>query len=72
MEYRHFRWQVIETEHFYVHYYPEESHAAHDAARMAERSYTRLSRILGHQFREKKPIHAVRLARGFRPEQRHW
>jgi Tol biopolymer transport system component len=56
VEYRHLRWRVIETEHFYVHYYPEEQVAAHDAARMAERSYTRLSHILGHQFREKKPI----------------
>ncbi|MGH7636061.1 MAG: TolB family protein, partial [Gemmatimonadaceae bacterium] len=27
-----------------------------DAARMAERAYARLSRILDHQFREKKPI----------------
>ncbi|MEO5589684.1 MAG: hypothetical protein ABIS03_08870, partial [Gemmatimonadaceae bacterium] len=27
-----------------------------DAARMAERSYERLSKVLGHQFREKKPI----------------
>jgi len=27
-----------------------------DAARMAERSYARLSRLLQHQFREKKPI----------------
>jgi len=56
VEYRHFRWQVIETEHFLIHYYPEEKAAAHDAARMAERSYARLSRILGHQFREKKPL----------------
>lgn len=56
VEYRHLRWHVIETEHFLIHYYPEERVAAHDAARMAERSYTRLSRVLGHQFREKKPI----------------
>lgn len=56
VEYRHFRWRVLETEHFLIHYYPEEAAAAHDAARMAERSYTRLSRVLGHQFREKKPI----------------
>src|SRR3954465_10534735 len=27
-----------------------------DAARMAERSYARLSKVLDHQFREKKPI----------------
>lgn len=56
VEYRHFRWRVLETEHFYIHYYPEEKLPIEDAARMAERSYTRLSRVLGHQFREKKPI----------------
>jgi Tol biopolymer transport system component len=54
--YRHFRWQVIETEHFRIHYYPEERTPARDAARMAERAYSRLSRLMGHQFREKKPI----------------
>ncbi len=56
VQYKHFDWRVIETEHFLVHYYPEEKAAAMDAARMAERSYARLSRILDHQFREKKPI----------------
>ncbi len=56
VQYKHFKWRVIETEHFLVHYYPEEKEAVHIAARMAERSYARLSRILGHQFREKKPI----------------
>jgi hypothetical protein len=56
VQYRHFDWQVIETEHFLVHYYPSERTAAVDAARMAERAYNRLSRILGHEFREKKPI----------------
>src|SRR5215212_3596674 len=56
VQYKHFNWRVIETEHFLVHYYPEEKAGAMDAARMAERSYARLSRILDHQFREKKPI----------------
>jgi WD40 repeat protein len=56
VQYDHFDWKVLETEHFLVHYYPEERVAAIDAARMAERSYARLSRLLGHQFREKKPI----------------
>ncbi len=56
VQYKHFTWRVLETEHFLVHYYPEERAAVMDAARMAERSYARLSRILGHQFREKKPI----------------
>src|SRR6476619_572097 len=56
VQYKHFKWRVLETEHFLVHYYPEELKAVVDAARMAERSYARLSRILGQQFREKKPI----------------
>ncbi len=56
VQYKHFDWKVIETEHFLVHYYPSERAAAMDAARMAERAYSRLSRILGHEFSEKKPI----------------
>jgi len=55
-QYKRFQWRVLETEHFRVHYYKEEKAAVEDAARMAERSYARLSRILGHEFRERKPI----------------
>ena len=56
VQYDKLDWRVLETEHFLVHYYPVEREAAVDAARMAERSYARLSRLLQHQFREKKPI----------------
>ncbi len=56
VQYNRFQWRVLETEHFRVHYYKEEKPAVEDAARMAERSYARLSRILGHEFRERKPI----------------
>lgn len=56
VQYETFDWQVFETEHFLVHYYPEMRQAALDAAQMAERAYARLSRVLGHQFREKKPL----------------
>ena len=56
VQYDRFNWVVKETEHFLIYYYPEEARAATDAARMAERSYARLSRVLDHQFREKKPI----------------
>lgn len=56
VQYQHFSWKVIETEHFLVHYYPDERAAAMDAARMAERAYSRLSRVLGHEFSGKKPI----------------
>jgi len=56
VQYDQFHWQVKETEHFLIYYYPEEAQATMDAARMAERAYARLSRVLDHQFREKKPI----------------
>ena len=56
VQYNQFQWRVLETEHFRVHYYKEEKPTVEDAARMAERSYARLSRILGHEFRERKPI----------------
>jgi Tol biopolymer transport system component len=56
VQYDRFKWSELETEHFIIYYYPEEAAATIDAGRMAERSYARLSRLLDHQFREKKPI----------------
>ena len=56
VQYDRFNWQVIETDHFLIHYYPEEREGVMHAAMMAERSYARLSRMLNHQFREKKPL----------------
>jgi WD40 repeat protein len=56
VQYDKFDWHVLETEHFQIFFYPAEQRAATDAARMAERSYARLSTVLAHQFREKKPI----------------
>jgi len=56
LQYQIFDFQVLRTAHFDIYYYPQEREAALDAARMAERSYARLSRILGHEFDERKPI----------------
>ncbi|MES2124849.1 MAG: DPP IV N-terminal domain-containing protein [Gemmatimonadota bacterium] len=56
VQYTNFDFQVLETEHFDVYYYPVEREAALDVARMAERSYARLSLVLRHKFRERKPI----------------
>src|SRR5215216_4353071 len=56
VQYRAFDFQVLRTENFDVYYYPQEREAAVDAARMVERSYARLSRILQHEFRERKPL----------------
>jgi len=56
VQYKNFHFQSIQTEHFDIYYYPDERGGALDAARMAERAYARLSRILHHQFQSRKPI----------------
>jgi WD40 repeat protein len=56
VQYRDFDFQVLKTRHFDIYYYPEEKAAVADAARMAERWYTRLSRVLVHQFAQRQPI----------------
>jgi hypothetical protein len=56
VQYRSFDFQVVRTEHFDVYYYEHERAATMDAARMAERSYGRLSKLLQHEFRQRKPI----------------
>jgi hypothetical protein len=56
VQYRAFDFQVIETEHFDIYFYDEMRDAALDAARMTERAYARLSRVLRHEFRDRKPI----------------
>jgi hypothetical protein len=56
VQYRTFDFQVLQTEHFDIYYYPEMEVAARDAARMAERWYERLSRILNHEFELRQPI----------------
>ena len=37
VQYDKFKWEIVETEHFLIHYYPEEKKASVVAARMAER-----------------------------------
>ncbi|HEV8454866.1 MAG TPA: hypothetical protein VGQ24_08240, partial [Gemmatimonadales bacterium] len=56
VQYSRFDFKLIQTEHFDVYYYERERVASMDAARMAERSYARLSKVLNHEFRERKPI----------------
>ena len=63
--YQKFDWKILETEHFLIHYYPGITEAAREGARMAERSYARLSRLLKHQFREKKPLIFFASRQGF-------
>ena len=54
--YAKFDFKIIQTQHFDVHYYDREAEAAVDVARMAERSYAKLARMLNHEFNERKPI----------------
>ena len=56
VQYRAFDFKIILTEHFEIYYYDEEREAALDAARMAERGYAKLSRVLNHQFQARKPV----------------
>ena len=56
VQYRAFDFKIILTEHFEIYYYPEEREAALDAARMAERGYAKLARVLNHQFQARKPV----------------
>jgi Tol biopolymer transport system component len=56
VQYQDFDFQVLRTPHFDIYYYPEAEEAIEDAARMAERWYTRLSRVFNHEFVDVKPI----------------
>ncbi|MCU0619971.1 MAG: hypothetical protein MUC69_00545 [Gemmatimonadales bacterium] len=56
VQYTSFDFEVVQTDHFDVHFYASERVAALAAARMAERSYARLSRLIGHRFTERKII----------------
>ena len=46
VQYKSFDFKVLKTDHFDVYYYESERTAAEHAARMAERWYARLSRVL--------------------------
>ena len=48
VQYRKFDFEILRTEHFDIYFYEENRELAQQAARMAERWYTRLSRALGY------------------------
>ena len=56
VQYKKFRWKVLRTQHFDIHYYQGTEAAVNDAALMAERGYARLSRVLNHQIRARIPL----------------
>ncbi|NNE44155.1 MAG: hypothetical protein HKN12_08090, partial [Gemmatimonadetes bacterium] len=56
VHYKDFAWKTIETDHFEIYYYEGEEESAFHAARMAERAYSRLSRILHHEIPDRVPV----------------
>lgn len=56
VQYRQFDFRVLSTDHFDIHYYPEEAEAARLVARMAERWYSRLSRFFVHDLRGRQAL----------------
>jgi Tol biopolymer transport system component len=48
VQYKKFDFQIMRTEHFDIYFYPSEREGIDIAARMAERWYSRLERILNH------------------------
>jgi len=57
VQYEDFDFEILETQHFEIHYYEQEDlQAVEDFGRMAERWYERFARTFQHSFRDKKPI----------------
>jgi hypothetical protein len=56
VQYESFDFQVLRTEHFDIHYYPEAREAVEQAGRMAERWYARLSRVFNHELSGRQTI----------------
>lgn len=56
VQYDQFKFKVIQTPHFDLYYYPSEKVLAESAARMAERWYSRYTKMFRHQFKKRKPI----------------
>jgi hypothetical protein len=56
VEYVDFDFKVFQTQHFAVHHYAAEEAAARIVARLAERWYARLSRVLDHELPARQPL----------------
>jgi hypothetical protein len=56
VQYERFDFRVLATDHFDIYYYPEEAAAVQLAARMAERWYARLSKVLRHELSGRQPL----------------
>jgi Tol biopolymer transport system component len=56
VQYQDFSFEILPTDHFNFYFYPVESEAVEDVARMGERWYERYARSFQHEFEAKKPV----------------
>ena len=56
VQYKSLKFQVLQTEHFDIYFYPQEKAGVDLSARLAERWYARLSRIFAHKLRGRQPL----------------
>jgi Tol biopolymer transport system component len=56
VQYETFDFEVLKTEHFDIHFYPQERPGVLLAAPMAERWHRRLSELLAHQLSSRQPL----------------
>lgn len=56
VEYVDFDFKIFDTEHFSVYHYAGEEESARIVARLAERWYARLSRVLEHKLSSRQPL----------------
>jgi hypothetical protein len=56
VQWERLEFEVLKTQHFDIYYYQEEKAATEQVGRMAERWYTRLSRILGYEMQDRQPL----------------
>ena len=55
VQWEHFDFKILKTEHFDIYYYDREADVVNDVGRQAERWYARYSRVFNHSF-TRKPI----------------
>jgi WD40 repeat protein len=56
VQYKSFDFEILKTEHFDIYFYDQEREAAEISARLAERWYARLSKILNHELVGRQPL----------------
>lgn len=56
VQYTHFQWNILETEHFEIYYYPEMRELAERAGGLAEEQYAELQSRFNHALIKKVPM----------------